>query len=128
MKYKMHLAILFISAMLFMLIDPNTAQSEERPSTTADACDAKLRSLMSKALTPKSKFDTATNICMVTHLRFQNTSQLAWSVDRLVIVTSSRPIVLGDGLHAEAYGIRFSPDIGDARARPLPYKSAATPV
>ena len=30
MKYNMHLAMLFISAMLFWLIDPNTAQSKER--------------------------------------------------------------------------------------------------
>ena len=74
---------------------------------------------MSKALTPKSRFDTAANICTITHLRFYKTSQLAWSIDRLLIVTSSRPIVLGDRLHAEAQGNRFSPETGDARARYL---------
>ena len=116
MKYKMPLIILFIAAMLIWSCDPNTAQGKDQPTMNDEACDAKLRSLMSKALTPESKFETAANICTITHLRFQKTAQISWSVDRLRIAKSSPSTVLGDALRAEAHGIRFSSEIGDARA------------
>lgn len=102
-----------------LLMSPSLAPSQPRDM----ACQALAAWLLAGRTTPRTEVSQEADGCVATHLRFSIDRYRGWAVERLAVsgpqldIGKDRP--LPTSLRLEARGVRFAPELEDARARYL---------